>query len=181
MFAKKLSFTLASIAAVALSAFALTAFAQTDTPAQPFANSPKYPLPAEAQVRIINLASNTANRIEGAISRFDNIIARSESRITKMQQEGYPVEDARAYLDEAKSQLERARLQIVDIDKRIADAVAAQDYWVAWFPLRDSFSEAKALLTSVKGNLQNMVSELYLTRNEGIPPVADDASQTISQ
>lgn len=147
-------------------------------------------LDAGAQTRITNLAANISNRAEAYVKRLGIITTRIESRMRKMEQEGYDMSDTRFYTDEARSALSDATNEMLTIDLDVNQFVTAASYWEAWIEVRQVFTETRAHLERAKSLLQSAISEMKLTKEEGIPPTpaavapevaTSSASSTLTQ
>jgi uncharacterized protein involved in exopolysaccharide biosynthesis len=137
-------------------------------------------LSIETQVRIVNLAANISNRMDGVIKRFEQILIRLESRAAKMAALGYDTADTQFYIVEAQGALNDAKTRMSGIDTKVVAIAASEKPWEAWVLVRSDFTETKAHLIRAKKLLGDAVDDMRLKESQGIPtsPVEADASAT---
>lgn len=127
------------------------------------------------QKRIINLAANISNRLDGISDRMAQIAGRLEKRIEKQSSEGYDVTAARNSLTAAKSALETARKDLSTIDKKVLAAVGSPDPKAGWKDVRATYIIARDNIKVAHSELRNTIGNL---KSATLPPPPTDTATT---
>ncbi len=133
-------------------------------------------LSARTQERIINLAANISNRLDGISDRMAQIAGRLEKRIEKQSSEGYDVTAARNSLNAAKKSLEAARTDLKTIDKKVISAVTSQDPKTGWKEVRATYIIARDNIKVAHTELRNTIVNLKSATQPA--PSAEQATTT---
>lgn len=129
-------------------------------------------LTEEQQNRFINLVRNVFNRMDGAVSRLENIAGRIETRLETLEAQGVdtslartPLDDAQSKLVETKAQLARAKAQaedgIISDTPRERFTEAREQFATSRQLIRDSY----ILLREALAELKDAVMEADLNKN----------------
>jgi hypothetical protein len=132
-------------------------------------------LSIETQVRIVNLAANISNRMDGVVMRFEQILTRLQSRASKMEALGYDTADTKFYISEAQGALTDAKTRMNGIDAKVAAIAASEKPWEAWVLVRSDFTETKAHLIRTKKLLTDAVDDMRLKESQGVPTAQVEA------
>lgn len=135
-------------------------------------------LSARTQKRIINLAANISNRLDGISDRMTQIAGRLEKRIEKQSSEGYDVTAAKNSLGSAKRALETARKDLSTIDRKVLAAVGSPDPKTGWKDVRATYIIARDNIRIAHTELRNTIGNL---KSATLPPAqAETATSTES-
>lgn len=117
-------------------------------------------LSERTQKRIINLAANISNRLDGISDRLTQIAGRLEERIEKQAAEGYDVTAAQNSLAAARSALETSRKDLSTIDRKVVSAVGSTDPKAGWKEVRTTYVIARDNIKIAHTELRNTLSNL---------------------
>ncbi len=132
-------------------------------------------LSKRTQKRIINLAANISNRLNGISDRMTQIAGRLEDRIEKQTVEGYDVTAAQSSLMAAQNALETARKDLTTIDNKVLAAVGSPDPKTAWIEVRATYIAARDNIKLAHTELKNTISNL---KSATLHPVSPQAATT---
>jgi hypothetical protein len=130
-------------------------------------------LSERTQKRIINLAANISNRLDGISDRMTQISGRLEKRIQKQAAEGYDVTAAQNSLSAARSALETARKDLSTIDRKVVTAVGSTDPKAGWKEVRATYVIARDNIKIAHTELRNTISNL---KSATQPPAPTEAA-----
>lgn len=133
-------------------------------------------LSERTQKRIINLAANISNRLDGISDRMTQIAGRLEERIEKQAAEGYDVMAAQSSLSAARSALEISRKDLSTIDSKVLAAVGSPDPKAGWKEVRATYIVARDNIKLAHTELRNTISNLKSATQP--PPATDTATTT---
>ena len=117
-------------------------------------------LQRRTEERIINLAANISNRLDGVTARLQNISNRLNIRLEKQAADGYDVSAAKVSLEAANTSLNSARSQMNGIDGAVKDAIGSNDPRGEWAKVRAKFITARDEIRTAHTELKNTVSNL---------------------
>ena len=117
-------------------------------------------LSERTQKRIINLAANISNRLDGISDRLTQIAGRLDERIAKQAAEGYDVSAAQNSLAAARSALETSRRDLSTIDRKVVSAVGSTDPKAGWKEVRATYVIARDNIKIAHTELRNTLSNL---------------------
>ena len=117
-------------------------------------------LSERTQKRIINLAANISNRLDGIHDRMTQIAGRLEDRIEKQASEGYEVTAAQNSLAAARVALETARRDLSTIDRKVVSAVGSPDPKTGWKDVHATYIVARDNIKIAHTELRNTISNL---------------------
>lgn len=130
-------------------------------------------LSERTQKRIINLAANISNRLDGISDRMTQIAGRLEKRIEKQSSEGYDVTAARNSLAAAKTALETARQDLSTIDRKVLAVVGSPNPKTAWIDVRATYIIARDNIKIAHSELRNTIGNL---KSATQPPAQTEAA-----
>jgi len=117
-------------------------------------------LQAVRQERVINLAANISNRMDGVVARLFNIIGRLEQRIIKMEQSGLVTDLAQDKVRESAQKLAEARSLLSDIDTLVYNATTSASPQDDWRTVRDRYQAIGLLIRGAHQDLREAISLL---------------------
>lgn len=117
-------------------------------------------LQRRTEERIINLASNISNRLDGVTARLQNISSRLNVRLEKQAADGYDVSSAKASLEAANTSLNAAHSQMNGIDGAVRDAIGSNNPRGEWAKVRVKFITARDDIRTAHTELKNTVNNL---------------------
>lgn len=126
-------------------------------------------LTERTQKRIINLAANISNRLDGISARMTQIAGRLEDRIEKQAAEGYDVTAAQNSLNAAKSALETSKRDLSTIDRKVLNAVGSPDPKTGWKDVRATYITARDNIKIAHTELRNTLSNLKSATQPSAP------------
>ena len=132
-------------------------------------------LSERTQKRIINLAANISNRLDGIHNRMTQIAGRLEDRIEKQANEGYDVTAAQNSLAAARTSLETARSDLSTIDRKVVSAVGSPDPKTGWKDVRATYIVARDNIKVAHTELRNTIVNL---KSATQPPVPTETATT---
>ncbi len=135
-------------------------------------------LSAATQKRLINLAANISNRLEGLIMRMRQITNRVEQRIETQEAAGYNVDAARASLQNANASLDTASRQLKNIDADVNYAFRSQDPKTEWTKVRSTYIAARDTIRQAHTELRTTVS-LLKSATPNAPIATSTATTTL--
>ena len=133
-------------------------------------------LSERTQKRIINLAANISNRLDGISARMTQIAGRLEQRIEKQAAEGYDVTSARNSLAAARNALEASSRDLSTIDRKVVGAVGSPDPKTGWKEVRATYVTARDNIKVAHAELRNTISALKSAAP--IPPPEQTSTST---
>ncbi len=128
-----------------------------------------------AQTRLLNLAANMSNRLEGTVKRLQNVTNRLTSRLNKMEEQGKNVSAARAELAQAQLKLNEATQNLASIDKEVNAFVGSATPRENWQNLKNTYLTTR---TAIIDAHQNILATINLAQNTIASPI--NASTTSS-
>lgn len=138
-------------------------------------------LQRRTEERIINLAANISNRLEGVTARLQNISSRLNMRLEKQATDGYDVSVARVSLEAANNALKNARSQMDGIDEAVRAAVGSNNPRGEWVKVRIKFITARDEIRTAHSELKSTVSNLKsapkVSAQNGEQPPSDSVTQ----
>lgn len=134
-------------------------------------------LPERTQARVVNLASNMANRMDATVLRMERIAARMNARIDMLESEGLDMAAANTSLTRARDTLTQVKRLLVGIDAKIRATATSNTPKEAWPELRATFAEIKILLIRAHTELRITLTAI---KNPGSPiePIATSTPNT---
>ncbi len=153
------------------------ALAQTTTPStapDTTVTTPRRPFVAEptlrpvAQTRLTNLAANMSNRMDGAVTRLQNVTDRLTSRLGKMEAEGKNVTAARTELALAQSKLDEAKRNLSTIDTEVNAFIGSATPRENWQNLKNNYLNTRVLIIAAH---QSILATINLAQNTTVVPV----------
>ena len=138
-----------------------TTTSETITPAKrPFTTEPT--LGKIAQKRLLNLAANMSNRMEGTVKRLQNVTNRLTSRLNKMEERGINVSAARTELAQAQLKLNEASQNLEKIDIEVNGFVGSASPKENWQNLKNTYLTTR---TAIIAAHQNILATINLAQN----------------
>lgn len=135
------------------------------TPRRPF--TPEPTLPKIAQTRLTNLAANMSNRMDGVVSRLQNVSDRLSSRLGKMEAEGKNVTAARTELALAQSKLDEAKRNLSTIDTEVNAFIGSATPRENWQNLKNNYLNTRVLIIAAH---QSILATINLAQNTTVVP-----------
>lgn len=132
-------------------------------------------LSERTQKRIINLAANISNRLDGISDRMTQIAGRLEKRIEKQASEGYDVTAAQNSLNAARAALETARKDLSTIDRKVVATVGSTNPKAGWKDVRATYIVARDNIKVAHTELRNTIVNL---KSATQPPVPTETATT---
>ena len=135
------------------------------TPRRPFAPEPT--LPKIAQTRLTNLAANMSNRMDGVVSRLQNVSDRLSSRLGKMEAEGKNVSAARTELAIAQGKLDEAKRNLSTIDTEVNAFIGSATPRENWQNLKNNYLNTRTIIIAAH---QSILATINLAQNTTVAP-----------
>jgi hypothetical protein len=132
-------------------------------------------LSERTQKRIINLAANISNRLDGISDRMTQIAGRLEKRIEKQASEGYDVTAAQNSLNAARAALETARKDLSTIDRKVVATVGSTNPKAGWKDVRATYIVARDNIKVAHTELRNTIVNL---KSATQPPAPTETATT---
>ena len=132
-------------------------------------------LSERTQKRIINLAANISNRLDGISDRMTQIAGRLEKRIEKQASEGYDVTAAKNSLNAARTALETARNDLSTIDRKVVATVGSTNPKASWKDVRATYIVARDNIKVAHTELRNTIVNL---KSATQPPAPTETATT---
>ncbi len=120
-----------------------------------------------AQTRLLNLAANMSNRMEGAVKRLQNVTDRLNSRLNKMEEQGKNVSVARTELAQAQLKLNVATQNIASIDTEVNAFVGSATPRENWQNLKNTYINTRIAIIAAH---QNILATINLAQNATASP-----------
>ncbi len=110
--------------------------------------------------RLINLAANISNRLDGLNMRLRQIAGRVDQRIEKQAEAGYNVDAARASLQTAYAELDAASKELKHIDQDVYRTFRSLNPKEGWREVRATYLRARDNIQAAHRQLKTSVALL---------------------
>ncbi len=121
-----------------------------------------------AQTRLLNLAANMSNRMEGVVKRLQNVADRLASRLTKMEAQGNDVTSARAELALAQQKINEANQNLTTIDTEVNAFIGSATPRENWQNLKTTYLHTR---TAIIAAHQSILATINLAQNAALPSI----------